>query len=82
MLSKSIALATLVIALLAIYSSYTQVGALHLSQSQQRRQRQQRYYWGRSGMVLSGRRYRDRWEPTPNRQTYSTFRGGGIGSGK
>lgn len=79
MLSKVTAFAVLAIALLAIYGSYTQISALNVSQN---RPRQQRYYWGRRGMILSGRRYRDRWEPTPNRETYSTFRGGGIGSGK
>ncbi|MEO0854533.1 MAG: hypothetical protein AAFY15_13675 [Cyanobacteria bacterium J06648_11] len=78
-MSKLIAFATLAIALLAIYASYTQFSALNVSQSSQPRQR---YYWGRRGMILSGRRYGDRWEPTPDRETYSTFRGGGIGSGK
>ncbi|MEM6446945.1 MAG: hypothetical protein AAFY57_07220 [Cyanobacteria bacterium J06642_2] len=76
MLPKLTAFGTLLIALLAIFGSYSQISALNLSQQRQR------YYWPRRGTVLSGRRYRDRWVPVPGRTVYGEFRGGGIGSGK
>lgn len=76
MLPKLTALATLTIAVLAIFGSYTQISALNLTQERQR------YYWPRRRTYLVGRRYRDRWIGAPGRTTYGSFRGGGIRSGK
>ena len=76
MLPKLAAVGAFIVALLAILGSYSQVTALHL------RQESQPLYWPRRGTTLSGVRSNDRWQPIPNRNVYSDFRGGGIGAGK
>lgn len=76
MASKLAATAAVVIAILAILGSYTQMSALRLEQQSQP------FYWPHRRTYISGVRYRNRWQPTPNRSDYDSFRGGGIGSGK
>jgi hypothetical protein len=76
MLPKIAALGAFGIAILAILGSYSQITALNL------RQENQSLYWARRGTHVSGRRYNNRWYPSPNRSNYDDFRGGGIGAGK
>ncbi|MFW6359466.1 MAG: hypothetical protein ACOC0N_09695 [Chroococcales cyanobacterium] len=76
MITKLIASAAIAIALYTIIAGYTQSSALVL------RDEKQDNYWPRRGTYLSGRYRRGIWEPLPNRSSYGSFRGGGIGSGK
>lgn len=41
-----------------------------------------RFYWPRRDTTISGFNQGNGWAPTPNRATYSQFRGGGSGAGK
>lgn len=76
MLTKLLAAAVLLIALVTVTSAFNQRSALVL------RQEQQPYYWSRHGTELSGRYYGGRWQSSPLRSTYGSFRGGGPGAGK
>jgi len=76
MLPKIAAAAAFGIAILAIAGSYSQMSALRL------RQQNQPLYWPRRRTPISGLRYDNRWQPTPNRSDYDDFRGGGVGAGK
>ena len=76
MLSKIIATAAFAFAILAIFGSYSQMSALRL------RQQSQPFFLPHRGTAISGLRYNNRWQPSPNRSDYDDFRGGGIGVGK
>lgn len=76
MLPKLITTATYAIAILAIVGSYSQMSALHLHQQNQS------FFWPHRRTSISGIRYHNSWQPTPNRSEYDSFRGGGIGAGK
>ncbi|MGF1536900.1 MAG: hypothetical protein ACFB4J_10520 [Elainellaceae cyanobacterium] len=76
MLPKLIAATALVVTVLAIGGSYSQMSALNLGQDQQPFYRP---YWGTQ---LSGVRYGGAWQPTPLRSSYEGFSGGGPGAGK
>ena len=70
MIAKLLALVTILIAVVAIYSAYTQRSAYVL------RQERQPHYWPRRGTRLSGQYRRGRWSASPSRQSYGQFRGG------
>lgn len=76
MLPKLIAASALIIAVLAVWGSFTQISALNLGQSQQP------FYRPYYGTRLSGMRYGGQWQPTPARSSYEGFSGGGTGAGK
>lgn len=76
MVTKLFTVAALGLAVLTLYAGFTQQAALTL------RQENQTNYWPRHGTALSGSYRSGIWLPSPERATYSSFRGGGPGAGK
>ncbi|HEY9738285.1 MAG TPA: hypothetical protein V6D06_18460 [Trichocoleus sp.] len=76
MLTRVFAIAAVLIGGATAYGGLTQRSSLHL------REENQVLYWSRHGTTLSGRYRNQVWVPSPERATYSDFRGGGPGTGK
>lgn len=76
MLTKIFTAIALGLAALTLTAGFTQQAALTL------RQENQNNHWPRHGTQLSGYYRSGVWAPSPERSTYSSFRGGGPGAGK